>query len=135
VLVPNDDQIFHNAFSLSKTKPFDLGTYEPGETRSVRFTESGLVRLYCNIHPEMVGAILILENPYFAVTDEQGVFCISEVPDGDYVLRVWNENGGETEQAISVRGKSILRLSLDVTETRNVIEHTNKFGKPYRSKY
>src|SRR5256885_13468033 len=81
---PNDDPIFHNVFSLSKTKPFDLGLYKRGTNKSVTFDQPGLVKVYCNIHEKMIGYIAVLENPYFTLTDKEGKFKIADVPPGKH---------------------------------------------------
>jgi hypothetical protein len=135
VAFPNDDIIFHNAFSLSQARPFDLDIYQPGESREVVFPVSGLVKVYCNIHPHMVANILVLENPYFCVTNNRGIFVISGVPDGTYWLRTWHEFGKETSSRIEVAGGVLHRFDLDVQETVCSIAHTNKFGHPYGSNY
>lgn len=137
VAFPNDDTIFHNAFSLSKTNPFDLGIYDRGESKTVVFDETGLVRVYCNIHPSMVLNVLVLDNPLFDVTDEAGLFVLPEVPNGEVVLRTWSERGGETNRTLSVSGGRLVTADVSVHETEHVAahSHTNKFGKPYRGKY
>lgn len=131
---PNDDKIFHNVFSLSKTRPFDLGVYGKGEVRRVEFSETGLVRLFCNIHSDMTSAILVLQNPFFAVVDKDGRFTITGVSDGDYTLRTWHSLGGGA-QAIKLSGGVPTRVDMTVTETRPAAAHLNKFGKPYKTKY
>lgn len=135
VEMPNDDLIFHNIFSLSATRPFDLGIYRPGETRSVTFPTPGWVRVYCNIHPAMVAHILVLTNPLYAVTDELGLFVIPGVPDGRYLLRTWHEFGGEISRPLSVAGPALVQVSLPVQEDTRFVPHRNKFGEPYRDAY
>ena len=71
---PNDDTIFHNVFSLSKTRPFDLDIYPPGKSKSFTFKRTGWVKVYCNIHPQMIVHIIVLDNPFFALTDQKGDF-------------------------------------------------------------
>lgn len=132
---PNDDITFHNVFSLSQTQPFDLGIYAIGETRSVSLNKAGLVRVYCNIHPDMLSSVLVLPNPYFALTDEDGFFVITSVPSGDYTLSVWNEMGGEWETALTVSDPVVTVEGVMVREDTFVIEHKDKFGRPYREKY
>jgi hypothetical protein len=132
---PNDDTIFHNVFSLSKTAPFDLGVYEPGQTASVRMQHTGLVRVYCNIHPEMAASIVVLDNPWFALTESSGAFVIPGVPDGVYVLRGWNDLGAEARAPLEVRGARTFETRLELRETRRTIAHTNKYGGPYTGKY
>ena len=82
--VPTDDKIFHNVFSLSRTARFDLGLYKSGESKAVKMKRVGEVDVYCNIHPEMVSKILVLDTRYYAVTDRNGRFSIDGVPPGEY---------------------------------------------------
>jgi hypothetical protein len=136
VRFPNDDAVFHNVFSLSKPKPFDLGVYSQGATRSVTFPETGLVRVFCNIHPQMTASILILANPWFAVTDPGGLFVITDVPDGTWSFRAWHELGGGETVPVTVAGGVALRIDPAIRETSRVLQpHKNKFGQPYRGKY
>ena len=132
---PNDDTIFHNVFSLSKPEPFDLDIYEPGETRSVKFSRPGLVRIYCNIHPDMISNILVLNNSCFATTDRTGFYVITGVPDGSYPLRTWHQLGGGTREELSFSEDSLREVPLRVKETRRTLKkHRNKFGKRYNSR-
>ena len=135
VQFPNDDTIFHNVFSLSKAAPFDLGIYEPGNSASVLMTRTGLVKVYCNIHPEMAASIVVLANPWFALTDRSGRFVVCGVPDGEYALRAWNDMGAESRQAISVTGGRVHEANIQLAETSRVFAHNNKYGKPYTDKY
>jgi plastocyanin len=132
---PNDDTIFHNVFSLSKAAPFDLGVYEPGQTASVQMQRTGLVKVYCNIHPEMSASIVVLDNSWFALTEPSGAFVIPGVPDGVYTLRGWNDMGAEARAPLEVRGARMFEARLELRETRRTIAHTNKFGGPYTGKY
>lgn len=132
---PNDSRVFHNVFSLSKTRPFDLGIYRAGQTRRVRFDCTGLVRIYCNIHPKMTANVLVLQNTCFAVTNRDGVFVITGVPDGNHRLRAWNEYGGSKSAQVQVKDKSTLRQDLEIRETKRTLTHKNKFSKRYRKKY
>ena len=136
VEMPNDDVIFHNVFSLSSARAFDLGIYEPGDSRRVKFDKCGLVRVFCNIHPQMACNILVLKNPYFAVTDSEGYYVITEVPDGTYTLRTWHELGGEARREVSLSNTSTREVDLSIKETKRAVgKHRNKFGKPYGAKY
>jgi plastocyanin len=135
VQFPNDDTVFHNVFSLSRPRPFDLDVYAQGEVRSVRFPNTGLVKVYCNIHPDMVTNIVVLSNDLFAITDSRGAYTIADVPDGLYRLRAWHEFGGEHSQTISVSAGSREKRDLLIQETRRVIQHLNKFGQSYTRKY
>lgn len=86
---PNRDNLFHNVFSYSQTKEFDLGRYPKNDSRSVTFDQPGVVRVYCDIHSHMSATILVLRNPYFTVPSEEGSYVIQHVPDGKYTLVLW----------------------------------------------
>jgi plastocyanin len=88
---PNSDPTYHNVFSLSRAKPFDLGRYAAGHSKSVRFDRPGIVRVFCDIHSHMSAFILVFGHRYFAVTDEQGNYRIDGVPPGSYTATAWNE--------------------------------------------
>jgi plastocyanin len=98
---PNNDRIYHNVFSLSKAKRFDLGRYPRGQSRSVRFDRPGVVRVFCEIHSHMSAFILVFAHRYFAVTDAEGRYRIEGVPAGSYTLAVWND--GEVRARREVR--------------------------------
>ncbi|MFQ5653533.1 MAG: hypothetical protein ACE5GW_02235 [Planctomycetota bacterium] len=132
---PNDDTVFHNVFSLSRSKPFDLDIYAQGESRSVTFDAPGLIRIFCNIHPQMACNIVVLNNSAFDVTDQDGRFAIAGIPDGEYILRTWNEFGGETTRKVAMAGSSVHELVLEIQESRRTVKHKNKFGRPYGPKY
>ncbi len=86
---PNSDPLFHNVFSLSSPKEFDLGRYPQGERRSVAFNEQGVVSVYCEIHSYMFATILVLQNPYFTTPNEDGSFEIAGIPPGTYQMSLW----------------------------------------------
>ena len=85
VLFPNNDKVDHNVFSMSRTKKFNLGSYQPGESKTILFDKPGIVELRCDVHAEMAAYILVMKNPYFAVTDRKGNF---EIPDSGYLQQV-----------------------------------------------
>jgi plastocyanin len=89
---PNSDQIYHNVFSLSKTKSFDLGRYAVGRSKSVRFDRPGIVRVFCDIHSHMSAFILVFAHRYFSVADEEGRYRLENVPPGTYTVVAWNES-------------------------------------------
>ncbi len=136
VSFPNHDPIMHNVFSLSKGNRFDLGLYKNGAKKDFTFVAPGLVRVYCNIHPQMSALLQVVENPYFAWTTPDGGFIIDGVPPGNYRLKAWHEEG-EAAQPVSVTesGASGLVVQIDVSGFAKR-PHLNKFGKPYkREKY
>ena len=136
VSFPNLDDIMHNVFSLSRGNRFDLGLYKNGAKKDFVFATPGLVRIYCNIHPQMSAFVQVMDNPYYGWAESDGSFVIENVPPGSYTLKVWNEEG-EAEKPIVVteNGASGLAVSLDVSSFVKR-PHLNKFGKPYkREKY
>jgi len=100
---PNNDRIYHNVFSMSDAKQFDLGLYKgnPSDKR-VTFDKPGRVDVFCSIHTSMNCIVLVLENPYFAVTDGNGNYKIPDVPPGRYKLKAWHERLPAAEQEITV---------------------------------
>ena len=88
---PNSDNIYHNVFSLRGPRPFDLGRYAAGRSKSVRFDRPGIVRVFCEIHSHMSAFILVFNHRYFSVTSSDGRYQISRVPPGRYTLVAWNE--------------------------------------------
>jgi plastocyanin len=91
ITFPNDDPIYHNVFSLSRARTFDLGRYPQGESKSLRFGSAGVVQVFCHIHADMNGYILVLPNRYFISPDSSGHFVIDGVPPGEYRLVAWHE--------------------------------------------
>jgi len=99
---PNSDRIYHNVFSLSKTKSFDLGRYAVGRSRSERFDRPGIVRVFCDIHSHMNAYILVFSHPYFAVTDADARYRIDNVPPGTYNVVAWNEGLASDPKPVTV---------------------------------
>ncbi len=108
---PNRDNLFHNVFSYSQPKEFDLGRYPTGTQKSVRFDMPGVVRVYCDIHSHMNATILVLENPYFVVPDDQGAFSIKNVPRGTYTVRFWCGRELSESQSVTVRGDDVVYVN------------------------
>lgn len=103
VSFPNMDPIFHDVYSLSKSKSFDLGAYDKGQTRQVTFTKSGIVEVYCHLHPNMSATIMVVANRYYARPDRDGEYRISNVPPGHYTLVAWHKSAGFFRKSIDIK--------------------------------
>lgn len=99
---PNSDKTFHNVFSLSKARRFDLGRYAAGRSKAVRFNHPGVVRVFCDIHSHMNAFILVFGHPFFAVTEPDGHFRIADVPPGTYSLVGWYEGEPRVTRSVTV---------------------------------
>jgi plastocyanin len=99
---PNNDQTYHNVFSLSDTRTFDLGRYAAGHSKAVRFDRPGIVRVFCDIHSHMNAFILVFAHRYFAVTDADGHYHIDNVPPGTYTVVMWNEAWPQETRQVTV---------------------------------
>jgi plastocyanin len=137
VSFPNLDPIFHNAFSNFNGQIFDVGLYKPGASRTVAFTRPGIVRVFCNIHPQMSAVIAVMDTPYFAVSDKTGFFRIENVPPGDYQLHVFHERAS-AEMLDSLARKIVVEIAelelapIQISESGYLpVEHKNKYDKDY----
>lgn len=102
VSFPNMDPIFHNIFSLSRAKAFDLGSYDKGESRDVMFPKPGVVEVYCHLHPNMAATILVTPNRWYARSDSSGQYRIPDVPPGKYTVVAWHKSAGFFRKPIVV---------------------------------
>jgi len=107
---PNNDDIYHNVFSFSEAKQFDLGLYKSGEVKQVVFDKAGKVDVFCSIHKAMSCVVLVLENPYFSTTDAKGNYVIRNVPAGTYRLKAWHERLPPQSATINVTAEGEIRL-------------------------
>jgi plastocyanin len=96
VSFPNADPFYHNVFSLSRPRTFDLGRYPSGQTRSVRVDRPGLIKVFCQIHSHMAASIMVFNHPWYAVPDESGHFELNDLPPGQRQFAAWHERLGET---------------------------------------
>jgi plastocyanin len=136
---PNRDPFFHNVFSLFEGKRFDLGLYEAGGSRLVHFDRRGISYVFCNIHPEMSAIILVLDTPFYGVSDRAGDLRIDAVPTGNYVLHVWSETA-TPEQLQALTRHVMISDSTRTLGTMRLIEsrafhvsHNNKYDLPYEN--
>jgi plastocyanin len=132
VTFPNEDLIFHNAFSLSRPGPFDFGLYRDGESRSRTFTAPATYRIYCNIHPQMSAILLVLPTSHITEADATGNYRL-DLPPGRYRLTAWSERADPASVEVTVSSGSQTDLMLD--ESRFIeSQHKNKFGQDYPKK-
>jgi plastocyanin len=103
---PNNDTTYHNVFSLSKARRFDLGRYATGRSKAVRFDRPGIVRVFCDIHSHMNAFILVFSHRYFAVADAEGRYEIDRVPPGTYTLVAWVEGSIRETRSVQVPAES-----------------------------
>jgi len=115
---PNQDPIFHNVFSLSGTKSFDLGRYPKGDSRSVTFEQTGIVPVFCHLHSNMSAIVLVLDNPFFSMPDVEGQYRIENIPAGTYTIVGWHERSEPVEQQVEVLpGQSVeLNIVIPITD-------------------
>jgi plastocyanin len=111
---PNSDKTFHNVFSLSKARRFDLGRYAAGKSKSIRFDRPGLVRVFCDIHSHMNAYVLVLTHRFFDVTDPDGRFRIPAVPPGNYTVVGWYEGEERASRAVTVPPAGVVEIDLTV---------------------
>jgi plastocyanin len=132
VTFPNEDPIFHNAFSVSGENRFDLELYKRPKAASWTFQHPGVVRVYCNIHPQMSATVLVVENGFYVRPEKDGTFSFADVPAGDYALRAWHERGGEAalDVKVTAAGTTNAHVALDTSKYKRV-PHKNKLGKDY----
>jgi plastocyanin len=129
---PNYDRVFHNVFSLSTPKSFDLGLYRKGKSKSVRFDRPGLVQVYCNIHPHMAAFLMVVDSARHTAADSEGVMTLRGIPAGRQNIQGWNSRGGMWARNVTVRpGRTTpVSVRLDISSWREA-PHLNKHGKEY----
>lgn len=138
VAFPNKDPFFHNVFSLFDGKRFDLGLYEAGSTRSVRFDRPGVSFIFCNIHPQMSAVVVALKTPYYGVTNDSGAVKILNVPDGRYRVNMWSERALPQTLKTLVREVTVLGNNpeslglIRVKASGDLLAgHKNKYDRDY----
>jgi len=114
VSFPNSDPIFHNVFSLSRTREFDLGFYPEGKTRIVNFTKPGVVQVFCHLHPHMNATILVVPNAWHTRPADNGTFTLSKVPAGTYDVVVWHKSAGLFRKQVHVSASGVTNVSMEI---------------------
>ncbi|MFZ5470001.1 MAG: plastocyanin/azurin family copper-binding protein [Myxococcota bacterium] len=128
---PNADDFSHNVFSPSPTSKFDLGFFPKGSSRSVTFTEPGIVPVYCNVHPNMLAYVVVVKNHFFVRPDASGRFRFEGVPPGVYQAVAWSPFTNLARVEARVSPADVPPLELKLRERMGAGRHLNKTGKPY----
>ncbi len=130
VQFPNEDGLFHNVFSLSPGQAFDLGLYRSGASKNRTFATAGVVRVFCNIHPQMTALVVVAPTPWIVNAGADGAFRF-DLPPGRYTLTALSERAPTVSIEVTVSGATPAP-SLTLDESAFVAApHANKFGKPY----
>lgn len=130
VRFPNQDPILHNVFSVSGGNKFDLGLYRMGPGKDKRFAEPGLVRVYCNVHHDMVASILVLDTPFFTSPGPAGEFTLTGLPRGKGKLTVWHEQAEPWTVEVEVPGTGPVAARVEIVKPL-IPPHLNKSGQSY----
>ena len=130
VRFPNSDPILHNVFSVAKENSFDLGLYRKGPGKEKKFTEPGLIRVYCNVHHDMAGYILVLDTPYFMSPDANGEFVLKGLPRGQGRLTIWHEQADPWTMDVQIPAAKPVAARIEVVRPQ-VPPHLNKSGESY----
>jgi hypothetical protein len=113
VVFKNSDAVRHNVFTRDADQ-YNLGTWGQGESKSHAFNEVGVIHQLCNVHPEMGALVVVLDNPYFAVSGDDGKFSIENVPPGTYTLKSLSEKAGETTRQVTVTAGASTNVRIDL---------------------
>ncbi len=128
----NEDPVWHNVFSISKARAFDLGMTKKPEKKTITFAKTGVIDVFCNIHPQMVGTIIVLPNRAFAVADKDGRYRIANVPAGDYKIFAWSRRSEVQTKPVKVTASGTTSLDWEIAQDKAPPQHKNKFGQDYK---
>lgn len=109
---PNLDEVYHNLFSLSSPRPFNLGRYPPGESRTEAFESPGVIRMFCDIHSDMTAVIRVVDTPHFARADEDGRFRIPGLPPGRHRVAAWHPSADADTVQVDIPDGGVARADL-----------------------
>jgi plastocyanin len=132
VSFPNRDAIFHNVFSPSPDNAFDLGSYKQGESKSVTMNKPGVITVYCNMHPQMVGHVLVVPSAKYVRAGKDGFFRLTDIPPGAHRVVAWAPNAKPAVVPANVEPDQVVTLELTL-EKRGSARHLKKDGLPYGS--
>ncbi len=113
---PNNDTVFHNAFSLTPGNSFDFGTYGPGKNPGALFNAAVPTDIFCNMHEQMQGLVLVLEHPYFDLTSKQGTYTLKNVPEGTYAIKAWINPTLSEEKSVNVGAGETVNIDFDLSK-------------------
>jgi len=132
VSFPNHDPFNHNLFSLTPQAAFDLGLYGRGGVKTMRFDRAGVIRIFCNVHAQMRGLIVVQETALYTQPGADGSFRLGQVPPGDYLVHAWHERSSEIAESLRVTtaGAPPRTLTLDARGYR-FVQHRDKDGRSY----
>lgn len=130
VTFPNFDPVFHNVFSLSPSRPFDLGIYKDGETREITFIKEGVVEVGCNLHANMAASLIVVSAPHYVISNAKGQFSFKSLAPGDYSLKAWTEASPEPLTKIVHVKAGANNVTIDVATRTGRLARADKFGVP-----
>jgi plastocyanin len=135
VSFPNQDNIFHNVFSLSPGNTFDLGTYRSGDKPGeVSLNSPGVVQVFCNLHSQMSASVLVTPSRLYTLVDKNGSFQLDNIPVGKHRLVAWMPKASEPmKQEVEITSEGASQVSFNLTARATDGAHTNKHGQPYGS--
>jgi plastocyanin len=127
---PNLDKFYHNVFSVTPGNEFDLGLYRSGVSKSAQLTQPGELTIYCNIHPEMVAQVLVLQNAHYAEVAADGSYTLADVTPGSYTVVAWSGKHEPVKQTVEVKAGAAAKANFTL-KLRKAGAHLNKNGEQY----
>jgi len=130
----NEDEISHNVFSVSSAKQFDLGQAFKGQSATVDFNQSGIVEVFCNIHPEMMATILVLPNAHYSINKINDTYKIENIPIGEHEVYIWGRGATAQSKKIVIEKDKTSQIDWTLAFKEYSKTHLNKYGKPYNTR-
>lgn len=123
ITFPNEDPLYHNVFSPSPARLFNLGVYGPGDSRKIRFTNAGVVHILCHLHPQMHAIVIVVDSLYYQIPDPKHRFFFSSLAEGEYHLSYWTEHCGEKKMIpMTVSNDKVTIIRLQIKDGQPIIE-------------